>query len=157
MRRPVESEAPEHRHRARPGCPIEDVPVATLIDFVGQEVQHRPVVPDIEDPPRRVIPNIGIHPLHWRRVVPQPFLRDAQRRGRHVHHGEIVVAAREQVIDQTRCPATDVDDAGGGVHPGGVDHPQRHHRFGFEPAARRLALGVGAVPVGGQLGVGHSH
>ncbi len=152
---PSGGEAAEHRDRARPAGGVQVTQIAHKVRRRRQEVHHRAVVPDVERPAGRPFADVGADPVHPRGIAAETPLRDAEGRVRDIDHGQVIVTARQQGVRHAGGSAANVDDARIGGNTGGVQHPQRHHRIGLEPAARGLALGVGLVPVLGQASPGH--
>src|SRR5947207_982183 len=134
--------------------------VGGAIACVGEKVKRRPVVPDI----------VGLGRFKGRRVRDDPAdtlgagakaalkagLGGSQRRARQIEHGNVLEPLLDEMVDQPRSTAANVDNRrvadGTRLH----DQFERRHRALLKPANLVLALrGVDVLPMGLAVGVFH--
>jgi hypothetical protein len=72
----------------------------------GEEVEDRPVVPDVVGMPRQLqLRDVARKPIHARRPFPEASPRSRQRGLGQVQDGDLLIAFCEKIIDQRRRAA----------------------------------------------------
>ena len=109
--RPIQSkggkdDVPPHGH-APPGQPH----VGSSILGVGEEVEERPVVPDVKPSQTVHARDVGADPTHVQLAGPQPLGTQLDRRVGDVDDRDLVETMLRQPTRQGRGPASDIDDS----------------------------------------------
>jgi len=84
--------------------------VGGAIGWVDQKMKRRAVMPDVEGLRRTPFGDISRDPLHKGRPIAKPLFRNLERGPGNVEHADMQEPARDEVIDKTRRPASDIDD-----------------------------------------------
>jgi hypothetical protein len=137
------------------GIPGE-LDVTPPVGRVGQEVEHGPVVPDIERPEIRGCRYVGDHPANPLGPLAEPGSRRAEGDLGDIEDGDFSEGEVKEPIDQDRGPAAHVDDSRA---LGGSDGPDEFHRESgllLMPAHACLGLRrVDGFPEGSAVGCAH--
>lgn len=134
----VGRERPDHDRGAGLERSVEDFPVSRLIRGVGEEVEHRPVMPDLVPLHRSPRQQIRDHPLNLLGALTETPPGLGKTDVGHVEHRHIRVPPAQQCIHQPRCTGTNVDDGIGQRYAKTIEQLQRERRLGLEPTDRVL-------------------
>lgn len=107
---------------------------------LDQEMEDRPIMPDIVLPRRRPGRDVGDDPADPVGALPEPLPRLGEGAVGDIEDSDIGKAAVEQFAGQMRCAATNINDGG-------------RHRIGAEPYPVERLLGKGLKPVDLVLGL----
>src|SRR5262249_38056072 len=122
--------------------------VASAVGRVGQEVEHGPVVPDVEGANLGALGHISDDPANPLGTLAEPSLCLAEGGLGNIEDRDFPEREVKEPIDQDRGPATHIADSpplGGGDS---VDEFDREARLVLIPAHARLGLGrVDVLPM----------
>lgn len=80
---------------------------------IGQEVEHRAIVPDVDAAGRQVdARDVTLHPAYLRGVAPEAVSHGGERFAGDIQHGDRFESRGEQIVDERRRAAADVENAG---------------------------------------------
>src|SRR4051812_36761304 len=154
--RPVEREGGDDGVPADFQAASEARDIGDAVFLVGEKVERRPVVPDVVSLHR--LPDRGIchQPLDSVGVGSEASLGSLQRRARQIEHSDILKPPLDEMVDQSRRAAANIDDGrtidGTRLH----DQFERRRRALLKPADLVLALcRVDVFPMGLTAGVSH--
>ena len=136
-----------------------NVGVCASIVRVGEKVQHRRIVPEIEVSGReREFQHISHVPRDPIRALTEPVSSERQCLLRDIQDADIAKTPVEQVIDERRGARAHIDHARAGGQSGLLEKLQRHIQVGLIPADRIGALGpIDVLPVGSAIIVRIDH
>ncbi len=113
--------------------------IGPLVFGLVEKMQRCAIMPEIIKLCWRKARNVALDPFHGASLCAQPRVRDAQRRTGEVKHAGRK-ALRQQMIDQPRRTAANVNDVGRGLYAGCADQRQRQFGRGLIPAHAGIGL-----------------
>ena len=154
--RPIVGEAGDDQMAAFGDRPPGQIDILPSVRRIGQEVEHRPVMPDIEGADIPNLGHIGRDPLDTPGPLAQPRPGLAQGGLGDIEHGDSLERKIQQPIDEHRGPAAHVDDAATGGRGHRTNQFQRQARLALIPANARRPFGrIDLFPMGLQVCLHH--
>jgi hypothetical protein len=101
----------------------------------GQEMKNRAVVPDVDGMTGQIgVRDIRRHPVDRVRRRAEPCPGDRKRRFREIKHGECRIALPQQIVDQRRRSAADIQHRCRSRQAGLADEAKGTQRVVLKPA-----------------------